>query len=226
MNWSFAGRFARGSAGAPMADRCWALVPVKARAKCKSRLAGLLGDDARLALVRCMLEQVLGALGTAPSIDHVAVVSPERDTVPPEIPVLGDADEGLNEALQDGERALAGRGASELVILPADLPLVSVADIEALVRSGRRSGFAIATDVAGTGTNALYLRPATGFRFCFGPGSRRRHVAEALRLGLRPAVVRTRGLQFDVDSIDDLARLDALSGGRCGSRPLPLEAHG
>lgn len=209
-----------------MAERCWALVPVKARAECKSRLAGRLGDEARLALVRCMLEQVLGALGTAPSIGRVVVVSPERDTVPPEIPLFGDAGHGLNEALQEGERALAERGASELVILPADLPLVSAADIEAVVRSGRRSGFAIATDVSGTGTNALYLRPATGFRFRFGPGSRQRHVAEALRLGLRPALVRTRGLQFDVDSIDDLARLEALAGGRCGSRPLPLEAHG
>ena len=209
-----------------MAERCWALVPVKARAECKSRLAGRLGDEARLALVRCMLEQVLGALGTAPSIGRVVVVSPERDTVPPEIPLFGDAGHGLNEALQEGERALAERGASELVILPADLPLVSAADIEAVVRSGRRSGFAIATDVAGTGTNALYLRPATGFRFRFGPGSRQRHVAEALRLGLRPALVRTRGLQFDVDSLDDLARLETLAKGRCGSGPLPLEAHG
>lgn len=209
-----------------MAERCWAVVPVKARVECKSRLAGRLGDEARLALVRRMLEQVLGALGTAPSIDRIAVVSPERDTVPPEIPLLGDAGRGLNEALQDAARTLAGEGAGELVVLPADLPLVTAGDIEALVREGRRSGFAIASDAPGSGTNALYLGPATGFRFRFGPGSRRRHVAEALRLGLRPAIVRARGLEFDVDSIDDLARLEALAGGRCGSGPLPLEAHG
>lgn len=210
-----------------MADRCWALVPVKRRTDCKSRLAGRLGAEARLSLVRFMLEHVLESLAAAPSIGRIAVVSPERDSVPPEIAVLGDAGRGLNQALNDAQRELLAQGASELVVLPGDLPLVTAEDIEALVRQGRQTGFALATDVAGTGTNALYLRPAAGFRFRFGPGSCRRHVAEAIRLGLRPGFVRARGLEFDVDATDDLIRLEQVRGGTAGLRPLlPLEAHG
>lgn len=209
-----------------MADRCWALVPVKSRAECKSRLAGRLDDAARLSLVRCMLDHVLEVLRSAPCVDRIAVVSPERDAVPPDIPVLSEVGGGLNEALQDATRALVARGAGELVVLPADLPLVTASEVKALIREGRRSGLALATDTTGTGTNALYLRPTAGFRFQFGPGSRERHMTEAVRLGLRPGLVRAAGLEFDVDSIEDLTRLDTCAGGHCGPRPLPLEAHG
>jgi 2-phospho-L-lactate guanylyltransferase len=200
---------------------------VKQRADCKSRLAGRLGPEARLSLVRCMLERVLQSLGGAPSIGRIAVVSPERDTVPPEITVLGDAGHGLNEALGAAQREVLEQGASELVVLPADLPLLTSADVEALVLGGRQSGFALAPDVAGTGTNALYLPPAAGFRFQFGPGSCQRHVAEAIRLGLRPGVVRARGLEFDVDAIDDLTRLERERGHAAGRHPqFPMKAHG
>jgi 2-phospho-L-lactate guanylyltransferase len=192
-----------------MTGTCWALVAVKQRAECKGRLAGALAGEARLTLVRLMLERVLTALRAARTIDRIAIVSPERDTVPPEIPVLEDPGHGLNAALDAARRALVDQGASELVVLPADLPLVTAADIDALVVGGRRTGFALATDVAGTSTNALYLAPTAAFRFQFGPGSRRRHVEEAMRLGLKPEFVRAPGLEFDLDVAEDLIRLRA-----------------
>lgn len=191
----------------PMTEACWALVAVKRRAECKGRLAGRLAADARLSLVRFMLEQVLAALRAARTIDRIAVVSPERDAVPPDIPVLEDPGRGMNAALDGARRILVEQGAGELVVLPADLPMVSTADIDALVESGRRTGFALATDVAGKSTNALYLAHPADFRFQFGPGSRRRHVREALRLGLKPELVRVPGLEFDLDVVEDLVRL-------------------
>jgi 2-phospho-L-lactate guanylyltransferase len=77
-----------------------------------------------------------------------------------------------------------------------------------LVRAGRRGGFAIAPDAAGEGTNALCLATAHPFRFQFGSGSQRLHLEEAERTGLSAQVVRLPGLEFDVDSPRDLARLD------------------
>ncbi|MBM5812148.1 MAG: 2-phospho-L-lactate guanylyltransferase [Gammaproteobacteria bacterium] len=191
-----------------MTNPCWALVPIKGREKCKSRLAGRLGAEARLSLVRTMLGHVLERLSVAAVIDRIAVVSPERDDVPLQFEVLGDAGGGLNAALHDAQRIAVARGASGLVILPADLPLLTVADIDALVERGQRAGFALAADEEGTGTNGLYVMPATGFRFQFGPASRERHVAEAMRLGLPVEIIESGGLQFDVDSADDLIRLD------------------
>jgi 2-phospho-L-lactate/phosphoenolpyruvate guanylyltransferase len=49
------------------------------------------------------------------------------------------------------------------------------------------------------------------FRFAYGPGSFRRHAAEARRLGLGFRVVRDADLAFDVDVPDDLDRLGLLS---------------
>jgi 2-phospho-L-lactate guanylyltransferase len=190
------------------------------RAECKARLAARLAADARLSLQRLMLDRVLAALRSAHAIDHIAVVSPERDTVPSDINVLADAGHGLNAALDGARHALVHQGATELVVLPADLPLVTAADIDALVDSGRRAGFALAADAAGTGTNALYLASPANFRFQFGPGSRRHHIEEALRLGLKPALVRARGLEFDLDVAEDLVRLRAYADPRYASLPL------
>jgi 2-phospho-L-lactate guanylyltransferase len=207
-----------------MTPRCWALVAINARAACKGRLAGRLPVETRLALVRLMLDRVLETLRATGAIERVAVVSPERDTVPPDIPVLADPGGGLNAALDAARRVLVAQGAGELVILPADLPLVTATDIDALLDSGRRAGFALAADVAGTGTNALYLAPPVPFRFQFGPGSRFHHLEEAARLGRRPELVRAQGLEFDLDRPEDLSRL--LEHGDTHYRSLPLSATG
>lgn len=199
---------------------CWALVPVKTRGLCKSRLAGRLGAGDRLSLVRSMLERALAALRDAALVDRIAVVSPERDTIPADILVLDDPGGGLNPALEAGREALLGRGATELVVLPADLPFVTPAEIDALIESGRRGGFALATDAAGTGTNALYVRPPVPFRFQFGPGSRYLHMNEAARVGLGAQLLHLRGLEFDVDGPADLGELLARDARLRESLPL------
>jgi len=203
-----------------MTKTCWALVAVKLRDECKGRLAGTLAAEVRLSLVRLMLERVLAALTAARTIDRIAIVSPERDTVPPDISVLEDPGHGLNAALDAARQILVDQGASELVVLPADLPVITAAEIDALVESGRRTGFALATDVAGTSTNALYLAAPAAFRFHFGPGSRRHHIEEAMRLGLTPKLVRARGLEFDLDVVEDLVRLREFADPRYASLPL------
>jgi len=199
---------------------CYALVPIKRRALCKSRLALVMGERQRRVLVRLMLQRVLAALAEARSIGPVAVVSAERDTVPPDIEVLADAGAGLNAALESAQRVLLAHGARHILVLPADLPQVCAQDIDALVHAGRSGGFALASDAAGTGTNALFwsvpspaasLRAAQPLRFQFGPGSCQRHQAQARRLGVAPALVHRPGLAFDVDTAQDLAQLMELA---------------
>jgi len=185
-----------------------ALIAIKERTHCKTRLAEALAPQERVQLVRSMLATVLSAAGGARTVRQIIVVSPERDTVPAQIPVLADSGECLNGALMQAHRVLREFGCREVVILPADLPNVTAAEIDALVRAGRRGGFAIAPDAAGVGTNALCLVSAHSFPFQFGLGSQRLHLEEAQRTGLIPQVVRLPGLEFDVDSPRDLARLD------------------
>src|SRR6202166_3569212 len=184
-----------------------ALIAIKQRVHCKTRLAGALAPQARVQLVRSMLAAVLSAAGGARTVRHIIVVSPERDTVPAEIPVLADSGECLNSALTQAHRVLREFGCREVVMLPADLPTITAAEIDALVRAGRRGGFAIAPDAAVVGTNALCRVSAHPFRFQFGSDSQRLHLEEAERTRLSPQVVRLPGLEFDVDSPADLNRV-------------------
>lgn len=184
-----------------------ALIAIKQRSHCKARLAQALAPQERIRLARAMLAAVLSAAGGARTVRQIIVVSPERDSVPAEIPVLADSGECLNGALMQAHRVLREFGCREVAILPADLPNITAADIDALVCAGRRGGFAIAPDAAGVGTNALSLVSAHPFDFQFGLDSRRLHLEEARRTGLSAQVVRLPGFEFDVDSPCDLARL-------------------
>jgi len=185
-----------------------ALIAIKERSRCKTRLSVTLAPAARLQLVRSMLAAVLSAAGGARTVGQIIVVSPERDAVPRDVAVLADSGEGLNSALMQAHRVLRKFGCTEVVILPADLPNVTAAEIDSLVRAGRRGGFAIAPDAAGVGTNALCLASPHPFRFQFGVDSRRLHLQQAERTGLSSEVIRLPGLEFDVDSPDDLNHLD------------------
>ncbi|HEX4675523.1 MAG TPA: 2-phospho-L-lactate guanylyltransferase [Steroidobacteraceae bacterium] len=185
-----------------------ALIAIKERARCKTRLADVLRPPERIDLVRSMLTAVLAAAGNAQTVHQVIVISPERDTVPAEIPVLADTGESLNTALVQAHTMVREFGCHEIVVLPADLPLITSAEIDELVRAARAGGFAMATDAAGVGTNALCLMSTQPFRFQFGPDSRRLHLQEAQRLGSSPQEVHLAGLEFDVDSSADLRLLD------------------
>lgn len=185
-----------------------ALIAIKERARCKTRLADVLRPPERIDLVRSMLTAVLAAAENAQTVHQVIVISPERDTVPAEIPVLADTGESLNTALIQAHTMVREFGCHEIVVLPADLPLITSAEIDELVRAARTGGFAMATDAAGVGTNALCLMSIQPFRFQFGPDSRRLHLQEAQRLGSSPQVVHLPGLEFDVDSSADLDLLD------------------
>ena len=186
------------------------VIAVKERFRCKTRLAGALSPTARLGLVRSMLATVLAAAGRAQTVREIVVLSPERDTVPAEIPVLADTGEGLNVALTQAVRVFGTSGYDELVILPADLPSVCAGDIDALVRAGRQGGFAIAPDAADVGTNALCLVSPTTFQFQFGRNSMQLHLKESRRWGLSSQILRRPGLQFDVDLPDDLQQVHEL----------------
>ena len=193
---------------------CWALVAVKARSERKARLAGGLTAAERERLSETMLADVLAALRGSRSIDAVAVVTAEADLVGPPVLVLPDPGNGLNDALSSAVEKLQARGATQLLVLHADLPFATPAEIDRFVEAGRATPVAIAPDRRGTGTNALFLRLPTPFRFRFGEESCSRHVDEAALHGMPVRLVRLPGLEMDVDEPSDLAELLQRGGPR------------
>jgi 2-phospho-L-lactate guanylyltransferase len=66
----------------------------------------------------------------------------------------------------------------------------------------------ISPDRAHTGTNALLFRPPDAVPFAFGIGSYEAHVRAARERGLDVRVCERPHLAFDLDTADDLARLN------------------
>jgi len=189
-----------------------ALVPVKALAQAKGRLAALLSQEERRRLALAMLEDVLRALQAVPRVDHLAVVSPDADA-------LARADElgadplseppltrGLNQTLGHASAALMGQGADALLVVAADIPTASPADIEALLDALPERGLAIAP-THDRGTGAIALRPPDAIPFRFGRQSSVSHKREAVARGLPARVLHLASLSRDVDEPDDLVDL-------------------
>lgn len=199
------------------------VIPVKDLAGTKSRLSPVLTPEGRAGLTVYMMKNVLSAMRAA-GIEHVCVVSPDRM-------VLGMAEEagasplrqesrGLNPALEEARSWAISEGASALLVLPADLPLLKPPDVEVLLEAAEVEGpvVAIAPDSAGSGTNALLLRPPGVLPFLFGPNSFEAHLHAARERGLEPRVSERPRLAFDLDTAGDLARLGGAAGPPPGAR--------
>lgn len=188
--------------GALLLGRVAVLVPVKAFAEAKVRLAPALGPAERSALARSMAEQVVSAARHLP----VAVVCDDRDVADwargRGVLVVWEPGRGLNGAVEAGVERLTGFGVEQVIVAHADLPLATD-----LTWTAEFAGVTLVPDRANDGTNVACVPAAAGFRFAYGPGSFARHQAEARRLGLAVRVVREPSLEWDVDVPDDLTTL-------------------
>lgn len=200
-----------------------AVVPVKHLWGTKSRLKPILNPGARAGLTLYMMGRVIRAL-TEAGIEDVAVVSPdpivlqtaaEHGATP-----LPQQSRGLNPALDEGRRWAMEAGASALLVLPADLPLLEADDVKAvLAEMGEDPSVVISPDAAKVGTNALLLRPPDALPFLFGEDSYDAHVRAAVERDISVEIHEHTHLAFDLDTADDLTRLHR-SGGPSGD-PAP-----
>ncbi len=95
-----------------------------------------------------------------------------------------------------------------LLVLAGDLPLLTAADVEAMIALGAEPRTVVlAPDRHGSGTNALLLRPPDALPFRFGPNSFALHAEEAAARSLVVRTYRGRGTAVDVDDPDDLVVL-------------------
>src|SRR4029453_8004386 len=190
------------------------IVPLKALAEAKGRLAPEVGPLQRRLLAIAMFEDVVAALHAVPGLGGPGVFSPGREVwrradamgcrVVEEPPGAGD----LNAALAAAAGSLGNRSA--LLVVAADLPLASGAGLEGGAAGGVRWGWVAgggggwgggggpgggAPSHDGVGTNVLAWRDPASFAPSFGPASASRHLAV-------PGAVRVDepGLGLDVDT--------------------------
>jgi 2-phospho-L-lactate/phosphoenolpyruvate guanylyltransferase len=195
------------------------LIPLKDPANAKTRLAPLLSADERRRLAWAMFEDASRAVTNVTKADCVCLVSNYAPAIE-RARRLGWA--VLVEGAQASESAsvdwasgvLAEQGAEAVLRLPADLPLVRAADIDALLAIDVSAPAAILVPSReGTGTNAILRTPPGLFPSRFGPDSLALHRAEASRLGIDCLIVNNRRIALDIDEPGDLRALLELGRG-------------
>jgi 2-phospho-L-lactate guanylyltransferase len=189
----------------------WVVVPVKDLASAKQRLAGVLAAGERQALFRAMLEDVLAALAASTGLAGILVVTrdPQARALAARYRarvLMEQENRGHTAASSFGAATLAGEGATGMLQLPADLPLITPADVEALLRAhGPAPAVTLAPSRDWRGSNALACSPPDFLPLRFGDDSFAPHLEQARALGVEPQVVERPGLALDIDTPADLA---------------------
>jgi 2-phospho-L-lactate guanylyltransferase len=190
----------------------YALVPVKDLTQAKARLASLLSPAERFSLAAAMLDDVIAALRQASTVERVALVTSDAYALALAAQwgfevVDEGAGRGETGAVELAVKVCRERGASSLVVIPGDLPLLTAADVDCVMEHGRRYDVVIAPSWDSRGTNAILLRPPDALQLRFGSWSFFPHVKQAKRKGLSYKVVRLPRIALDVDTPEDLVRL-------------------
>ena len=188
----------------------WVIVPVKPLHRAKSRLSAVLSRDERAALSRQMLVHTLEVLSRVTEIERTLVVS--RDSQVLSLArkynartVTERGSPELNKALVRATLLARGHGVSSVLVLPADLPLLTANGIEELIALATDPPVVvIAPDRHGIGTNALLLSPPGLIKYDFGPNSFDRHLTRAKHTGARIEICELPSLELDVDLPEDL----------------------
>lgn len=188
----------------------WAIVPVKPLRRGKSRLSGVLSDEERTKLNCDLLAHTLKTLAEVPEVSQTLVVSrdPSALAMARDLgarTVQEDGSPQLNTALRRATVVAQVYATKGVLILPADLPLITPADIQSILRCAVDPPVVvIAPDRRRDGTNALCVCPAGTIEYAFGPGSFDRHCDRIRKSGARLEICEIPSFGLDLDLPDDL----------------------
>lgn len=188
----------------------WAVMPVKNVENAKQRLAPALSPDERQGLFRAMVEDVLATLAKAKGLAGILMVTRDPDAIRlaeryGARTLTEPANAGHTAASTLGAQTLAGEGAVGMIQIPGDLPMLTAADIEAVIDAhGPAPAITIAPSGDELGSNAVACSPPDLLPLRFGDNSFVPHVERAKALGVIPAIVKRPGLALDIDTPDDL----------------------
>ena len=192
----------------------WAIIPVKPFREGKSRLRSLLNDDQRAILNRNLFINTLQKAKEVKQIENGVIVS--RDVEALAIAESfgykaireGDCSD-LNSALNLGVSFINSEENQGLLILPADLPLISTEDIVLLINQAVEPPMVVLVpDRWRQGTNCLLINPKDLIPFTFGLGSFRTHQKLAQLSGAEVKVFHNKNISIDLDLPEDYPILD------------------
>ena len=188
--------------------RFLAVVPMKPLAESKTRLHPHLSRCRRATLSLSMLNWVLGVLKSLANAETLVVGGDGRVGCAARRAGacwVDDVRLDLNEAVEYGF-ARARMARLPAFFIPADLPLLSPADVEGAIRVSEGGTKLTICPAHDDGTNGLIVPSDLVFAPRLGHESFKRHMEEASELGLSIDLFSSPGFESDLDTVDDLRR--------------------
>jgi len=188
----------------------FALVPVKRLSESKNRLSTIFKREERKDFVIAMLRDVLEAISSS-TVDRTVIMGSdgvvERLSYDYRASFLADTGQELNKVIGCATAWCIREEAESVLILPADIPLVSSIEIDKIISSCSEEPSVVISPSRDGGTNALMRRPPDTIQTYFGPRSFEKHINEASRKGVTARIYKSPNLSLDIDSPQDLRQL-------------------
>ncbi len=184
------------------------IIPIKPLSLAKSRLASMLDNHTREALVLMMLDRVIRASTAVLSADACLVLGGDQVVramlldhgIEPE----EDNDGNLNDALWSAINLAKAKNYSATLILPADLPLLEPSDILEIIRASNGLTCHVCSPASQDGgTNAFFQPIGNGIKPMMGVASFSKHRSAIESLGRNFVILQRPKIGFDLDNETD-----------------------
>jgi 2-phospho-L-lactate guanylyltransferase len=184
-----------------------AVIPFK-KENAKTRLSEILSENQRQELALEMLLDVISALEASGKFNEIEILNSSISSImntdfPANVNVL-ISEKGLNEALNEYLDKLASHNMGEVLIIMADMPLVTKKQIQELTRL---TADLVIAPGSGGGTNALLIRKPDKFHVDYYGTSFLDHLRIAEEAGLSVDIFDSFLMSTDIDEPRDLVEL-------------------
>jgi 2-phospho-L-lactate guanylyltransferase len=189
----------------------YAVIPAKDFHLAKQRLAAFLQPHERRLLARAMLADTLTACTQGTGLAGVGVVTCDRSVADMAesfgVEVLWEPQAaGHSQAVAFAAQLCRQRGVASMLTLPGDLPLLTPADVAAIIAPPQPPvPVVLVPNRDDLGTNAMVLAPPDCLPLRFGHDSFQRHLRLAAERQLAVEVRRLPRVAVDIDEPADLA---------------------
>ena len=185
-----------------------AIIPVSKFSEAKTRLSPSLSPSEREELLKYMLIDVTNALKGY--VDKIVIISSDCDVLKfaksLKIDKVSEDNDvnGLNDALHQVINLFKEKY-GKMIIIPADIPLLSFTNLETLFEHIKKYDVVIAPS-KGAGTNVISFKPGY-INLNFGEYSFFKHLNEAKKNNLNYKIYESFYLSLDVNTSEDLGEI-------------------
>lgn len=190
------------------------VIPMKSPERAKSRLAQVLTRSQRKKLTLSLFEKNLNFFRQRYPQHNVLVVTESKriqdisESYGAEVLLEECKLAGLNAAVTLAAEYNAARGIETQLVIPGDIETLDEREIERLLSQRMGHPSVVVCPSYDGGTNAIMTTPPNVMPFSFGSNSCQIHLLSAFDAGLHTKRLFLESLSFDVDSPEDLARVD------------------